>query len=426
MGGTTKADQMWKVRRVWSDDNGDEEEDEHNVNNEDLYRRIKKLVGAPQSPEYGLPKMPQRNWHFKKIVETDGEVDQSLPEESVHDDEIEQRVVVMTEVARLEQVKREKAREEYKKEKEEYKKGKAATAAEGAKVAPEKKPKPYYEVIRGWNVEDEEDEKKESKKEVPPAATKETAKPKRYYRIIREWSVQSGDMNVASDEDEDDSSEEASTSAGETEPAYKKEKYKKEKAPAATEGAEDAPGERPKPYYEVIRGWSVEDKKKESRKEGGPAEETAEEEVPAGEAEGRPKRCYRILREWSGDKNVGAVEDEQGEDDSSEERSTSAGVAEPPAPAPPTKSPKTPTKTEGFRSSAPDNLLWWQRDDAKEKEARLTPLPPSGTTPKATPRRKEAFHASSSASSSEFPKKKTTGFRSSAPVDCKVWWEKKP
>jgi hypothetical protein len=154
-----------------------------------------------------------------------------------------------------------------------------------------------------------------------------------------------------------------------------------------------------------------------------PAKETAEEEVPAEEAKGKPKRCYRILREWSGDENVGPVEDELGEDDSSEERRTSAGVTEPPAPAPPTKSPKTPTKTEGFRSSAPDNLLWWQRDDAKQKKARLTPLPPFGiTTPNATPRRKKAFHASSS----EFPKKRTTGFRSSAPVDGKVWWEKKP
>jgi hypothetical protein len=75
-------------------------------------------------------------------------------------------------------------------------------------------------------------------------------------------------MNVPSDEDEDDSSEEASTSAGETEPAYKKEKYIKEKAAAAAEGAEDALGEKPKPYYyEVLRGWSVEDKEKESQKE---------------------------------------------------------------------------------------------------------------------------------------------------------------
>jgi hypothetical protein len=70
--------------------------------------------------------MPQRNWHVKKVVETDGEVDDRAYQKSrpVHDDEIEQRVAVMTEVARLEQAEREMAREEYQKYKEEYKKEK--------------------------------------------------------------------------------------------------------------------------------------------------------------------------------------------------------------------------------------------------------------------------------------------------------------
>jgi hypothetical protein len=258
MGGTTNADQMWKVKRGWDEGKADEEEDEHNVNNEDLYKKIKNLVGAPHSPHSprdGLPKMPVRNWHVKKFVETDGEVDESLPEESVHGDEIEQRVVVIAEEARIEQAEREKEKEEYKKseeykkEKAEYKKEKAATAAKGAEDAPEEKPKPFYKVIRAWSVEDEDDEKNESKKEVGSAATEET-----------------------------------------------------------------------------------------------------DEEVPAGS-------------DQSGDKNTGA--EEVGDD----------GETEPPAPASAIIPPKSPTKTP----------LWWQRDDAKEKEARAIPHPPPSAAPTPPP-----------------------------------------
>jgi hypothetical protein len=352
LGGTADADQMWKVKRVWAEANADEAEHEHNVNNEDLYRKIRNLVGAPHSPEGArddLPKMPLRNWHVKKFIETDGKVDKSLPEESVHDDEIEQRVEVIAEEARIEQAEHEKACEEYKKTKEEYKKEKAATAVEGTEDArPWEKPRPYYKDIREWSVEGGEEEKKESQREAATAATEETVeeevpaweakeKPKRYYRIKREWSVESGDINASAEEDEegdDDSSKEPSTE------------------------------------------WSVEgeeEEKKESQREAATAatEETVEEEVPAWEAKEKPKRYYRIKREWSvesGDTNASAEEDEEGDDDSSKEPSTRAceNTAGPPAPTSPTKIPKCPTKKEGFKSSAPDIPLWWQRDDAKQ------------------------------------------------------------
>jgi hypothetical protein len=134
MGETADADQMWKVRRVWAKENADEDKDEHDVNNEDLYTKIKNLVGAQHSPKDDLPKIPRRNWNVKKIVEINGEVDESLPEESVHDDEIEQRVEAIAAEARIEQAERERACEEYKKEKEESKK--SASAGETEPRAP--------------------------------------------------------------------------------------------------------------------------------------------------------------------------------------------------------------------------------------------------------------------------------------------------
>ena len=165
MGGTTDADQIWKIKRVWAEENPDEEEYEHNVKNDDLYTKIKHLVGAPHSPKDNLPKIPQRNWNVKKVVETNGEVDESLPEESLHDYEIQQRVEVLAEEARIEQTEREKACEQYKKEKEEYKKEKAALRLEQSLPQPPQSPTKLEEVqsstpdLRLWWQRDDAKEK---------------------------------------------------------------------------------------------------------------------------------------------------------------------------------------------------------------------------------------------------------------------------
>ena len=106
---------MWKVRRVWADETADEEEEDHNVSRSNLFGKIKTLIGAPESPppKDGLPKLPARDWHVRKILESDGELNENEPEEDIHEEEMEGRMDVMTDEAIKEKEENEKALKEY-------------------------------------------------------------------------------------------------------------------------------------------------------------------------------------------------------------------------------------------------------------------------------------------------------------------------
>jgi hypothetical protein len=111
----------WKVKRVWEmEDTDSSSETEHSVNEDQLFDKIKVLVGAnlnastntfqteatgrescstdravgtSLSSKDGMPKMPKRNWRVQRFIEEDGELKRADEEEkSMHDDEMEKGV----------------------------------------------------------------------------------------------------------------------------------------------------------------------------------------------------------------------------------------------------------------------------------------------------------------------------------------------
>jgi hypothetical protein len=118
--GTTPYEAMWKVKRVWAMEKQDEEEDEHSVDKQELFQKIKALVGAPESPppKDGMPTMPSRSWHIQTVVERRGKLEGLEAAKEVDDEEFETNINVMAEEAVKEIETNVKAIEEIKKRKE--------------------------------------------------------------------------------------------------------------------------------------------------------------------------------------------------------------------------------------------------------------------------------------------------------------------
>jgi hypothetical protein len=128
--GDAVSNAVWKVKRVWAVDEEDEKEEIHSVQNTDLFKKIKKLVGAPDSPSYSsspvggskdmfqgdeIPRRPSRSWHVLSVVERNGRMEDLEPEKEFADDEMEENIDLMAQGAVGEIELNKKAIEEAKK-----------------------------------------------------------------------------------------------------------------------------------------------------------------------------------------------------------------------------------------------------------------------------------------------------------------------
>jgi hypothetical protein len=180
--GTTPYEAMWKVKRVWALEKQDEEEDEHSVDKQELFQKIKALVGAPESPppKDGMPTMPSRSWHIQTVVERRGKLEGLEAAKEVDDEEFETNINVMAEEAVKEIEKNVKAIEESKRKKELEKDTKDTDDKALEQVADETLPleaEPESPAVQKTSPLPEKEEEEVVQVEVTPEVQESSTKP---------------------------------------------------------------------------------------------------------------------------------------------------------------------------------------------------------------------------------------------------------
>ena len=84
--GANPSERKWKVKRVWNAEEADDKEEEHTVDNEDLFGKVKDLLGVPSSDVNDEDmKAP---WKIRKVIDVDGEVEESESESSLEESDM--------------------------------------------------------------------------------------------------------------------------------------------------------------------------------------------------------------------------------------------------------------------------------------------------------------------------------------------------
>ena len=111
--GSLSAEAMWKVKRVWAVEDENEKEQEHEIRNNELFAKIKHLVGASKdapddtasegvaaiSNDDNAPRLPERSWHVQTVYEKKGYVENIAAEKALDTQELEKDMVVMAQEA---------------------------------------------------------------------------------------------------------------------------------------------------------------------------------------------------------------------------------------------------------------------------------------------------------------------------------------
>mmetsp|Transcript_28222 Transcript_28222/g.68694 ORF Transcript_28222/g.68694 Transcript_28222/m.68694 type:complete len:1035 (-) Transcript_28222:46-3150(-) len=128
LSGEQEEDVIWNVRRVWDIEQEDEGEKEVSVHSQQLFSKIKTLVGATDDDSLGAdqsqagtvttqksdvkPKMPTRSWQIQKVVETKGKLADLEPPKKLDDKDMVNDIQTMNSEAVVELKENIKAQEE--------------------------------------------------------------------------------------------------------------------------------------------------------------------------------------------------------------------------------------------------------------------------------------------------------------------------
>ena len=88
--GANPSERKWKVKRVWNVEEADDKEEEHTVDNDDLFGKVKDLLGVPPADVNNEDmKAP---WKIRKVIDVDGEVEESESESSLEEGDMIQHM----------------------------------------------------------------------------------------------------------------------------------------------------------------------------------------------------------------------------------------------------------------------------------------------------------------------------------------------
>ncbi|KAL3939061.1 MAG: hypothetical protein SGBAC_006144 [Bacillariaceae sp.] len=111
LSGEQEEDVIWNVRRVWDLEQEDEGEKEVSVHSQQLFSKLRTLVGAADDESVGgdrsqagtvtsqksdvKPRIPSRSWQIQKVVEAKGKLEGLEPSKQLDDKEVENDIQAM-------------------------------------------------------------------------------------------------------------------------------------------------------------------------------------------------------------------------------------------------------------------------------------------------------------------------------------------